>query len=341
MSLGEILDKTIEMYRRRFLLFAGIAALPAAAMLGLHAVDIAWVHTDRWIDTSDDGWMFERLLLAYGYYHISGFLALLVLPAFVRAGTAALFGESTTIWPSLRFANAHWRSYLWLAFLAHIAALILPEALAFGVFYGTGTLLDKLNLIGDSPSVVAIVLLLLEIPAGFLFVLWATALFSFSIPAAALEQFKGFKALRRSWVLTSGSRWRIVFARVMVLLVAWALEISIQYLIRWIAILLYRGHSWTGFNADIYSLAIYFFYAVIASIVGPLFPIAITLLYYDQRVRKEGFDVEVMMQRAGLEAEAGGSGANGLVPGLAGFDRGQAPAWSQFVKFIRSLRGFD
>lgn len=31
------------------------------------------------------------------------------------------------------------------------------------------------------------------------------------------------------------------------------------------------------------------------SLVGPLLTIALTLLYYDQRVRKEGFDLQLMM----------------------------------------------
>jgi hypothetical protein len=32
--------------------------------------------------------------------------------------------------------------------------------------------------------------------------------------------------------------------------------------------------------------------------------IVLTLLYYDQRIRREGFDVERMMQAAGLDANA-------------------------------------
>ena len=31
------------------------------------------------------------------------------------------------------------------------------------------------------------------------------------------------------------------------------------------------------------------------SLVGPLLTIALTLLYYDERVRKEGFDLQLMM----------------------------------------------
>jgi hypothetical protein len=34
--------------------------------------------------------------------------------------------------------------------------------------------------------------------------------------------------------------------------------------------------------------------------LGPIWATGITLFYYDQRVRKEGYDIEWMMQAAGL-----------------------------------------
>jgi hypothetical protein len=36
------------------------------------------------------------------------------------------------------------------------------------------------------------------------------------------------------------------------------------------------------------------------SFLGPIWAAGITLFYYDQRVRKEGYDIEWMMQAAGL-----------------------------------------
>jgi hypothetical protein len=34
--------------------------------------------------------------------------------------------------------------------------------------------------------------------------------------------------------------------------------------------------------------------------IGPIYAIGLTLFYYDQRIRKEGFDIEWMMQAASL-----------------------------------------
>ena len=36
--------------------------------------------------------------------------------------------------------------------------------------------------------------------------------------------------------------------------------------------------------------------SIVAAVVGPLITIAITLLYYDERIRKEAFDLNYMME---------------------------------------------
>jgi len=38
------------------------------------------------------------------------------------------------------------------------------------------------------------------------------------------------------------------------------------------------------------------------SFIGPMYATGLTLFYYDQRVRKEGFDIEWMMEAAGMNA---------------------------------------
>jgi hypothetical protein len=43
----------------------------------------------------------------------------------------------------------------------------------------------------------------------------------------------------------------------------------------------------------------------------PVFGIALVLFYYDQRIRNEGFDIEWMMQRAGLVAPVAMPAATG------------------------------
>jgi hypothetical protein len=42
----------------------------------------------------------------------------------------------------------------------------------------------------------------------------------------------------------------------------------------------------------------------VQALIQPVYGIALVLFYYDQRIRLEGFDIEWMMQRAGLVAPA-------------------------------------
>jgi len=43
--------------------------------------------------------------------------------------------------------------------------------------------------------------------------------------------------------------------------------------------------------------------------VSSLFPIPFTLIHYDQRIRQEGFDIEMMMDAAGMNAVMVGESA--------------------------------
>jgi hypothetical protein len=43
---------------------------------------------------------------------------------------------------------------------------------------------------------------------------------------------------------------------------------------------------------------------IIDTLIGPMYAIGLTLFYYDQRIRKEGYDIERMMQAAGLTPPA-------------------------------------
>ncbi|MGH9519386.1 MAG: hypothetical protein ACRD2D_07035, partial [Terriglobales bacterium] len=55
----------------------------------------------------------------------------------------------------------------------------------------------------------------------------------------------------------------------------------------------------------------YGLFFVVKALLTPVYGIALTLFYFDQRIRKEGFDIEWMMKDAGMEsvAPAGGSGS--------------------------------
>jgi hypothetical protein len=51
--------------------------------------------------------------------------------------------------------------------------------------------------------------------------------------------------------------------------------------------------------------------------LAPISAIALVLFYYDQRIRKEGFDIEWMMQQAGLTQTTSNAPASGIL-GISG-----------------------
>jgi hypothetical protein len=124
--------------------------------------------------------------------------------------------------------------------------------------------------------------LLLIVP-GIIFLLS----YSLVAPITVLEKSRDGAMIRnRSWNLVKGHRWK-AFAILVVVLVAQFLPSSVSLLIQLSA----------GPESPVAEAV----GSVISGIAGlltyPLSPIAFTLLYYDLRIRKEGFDLE-MLSRA-------------------------------------------
>jgi hypothetical protein len=64
-----------------------------------------------------------------------------------------------------------------------------------------------------------------------------------------------------------------------------------------IFVIAYKHNGQVGPVAQAISQIISF---ITNTFIGPIYATGLTLFYYDQRVRKEGYDIEWMMQAAGL-----------------------------------------
>jgi hypothetical protein len=140
-----------------------------------------------------------------------------------------------------------------------------------------------------------VALLGLIVPGIFLFVMWALA-----VPAKVLEDKGVFDSMSRSADLTQGRRWRIFVIGLLFFLLAFVVD----------QLLLWPIHLATGLSGDItlqraqvgWQVASLGATFVAECLVGPLSTIAFTLVYYDERVRKEAFDLQLMI--ATLDASA-------------------------------------
>jgi hypothetical protein len=309
MNLGEILDRTFQIYRSRFLVFIAIAALPALVMMGLNLADVFWLHLHSIIHPPTEIARVWNAVIWLCFFHFSGFLGLIISPAQVHVTSAESLGEESSILSALRFAAARWRSYFWIAVLKLSAELLIPEILFAVLIFGVvlvGLLAGMLN--NNSKMGLSTALLTFAIPAivGFFLFLWLGSCLSLAVPASALERTAGGKALRRSWRLTKGSRLRILVTILMVTVFSWLLMYGLQLICRWIYNYLCRslGHAFEAESQNFFPWAAYLLYAMPSLLLGSIYPIAFTLFYYDQRIRHEGYDVEKMMESAGMNAAA-------------------------------------
>jgi hypothetical protein len=138
------------------------------------------------------------------------------------------------------------------------------------------------------------VFFLLLFPVGIYTILMSLR-YSLAIPACVVEKMKARAAIRRSIELAKGSWGRIFLLALLVGIIKLGLVAVTQFFI-FVAAFRHPGQL-PGPGLLSLSQIMGFF---TNTFLGPIWATGITLVYYDQRVRKEGYDIEWMMQAAGL-----------------------------------------
>ena len=118
--------------------------------------------------------------------------------------------------------------------------------------------------------------------------------YSLAVPACVVENLKARQAIRRSIDLSKGARGRIFLLGLLAIAIQIGLVLVTQ-LFFIVATVQHHGVLPVGVRA-LQQIVAFF----TNTFVGPIYATGLTLFYYDQRVRKEGFDIEWMMQSAGL-----------------------------------------
>jgi hypothetical protein len=123
--------------------------------------------------------------------------------------------------------------------------------------------------------------------------------YSLAIPAAVVEDIKARPAIRRSIELSKGSRGRIFLLMLLIIAVEMGLLFITQIFFVFAVMAAIKNHGevpvWIQISQQIVGF-------LTNSFIGPIYATGITLFYYDQRIRKEGFDIEWMMEGAGMTA---------------------------------------
>ena len=110
--------------------------------------------------------------------------------------------------------------------------------------------------------------------------------YSVSSPAAALESGTSTEALKHSWELTKGSRWKA--------LGLWAVTVGL-IMVTYVGAGIVGGLLGKMIGQIDAMLAV--LSAAVSLLIYPVISCVFTLFYYDLRVRKEGFDIEMLNQQ--------------------------------------------
>jgi uncharacterized membrane protein len=121
-------------------------------------------------------------------------------------------------------------------------------------------------------------------------VILATGL-ALAIPSVVLEPRSASAALSRSWELTRGSRWRIFILAFVLLILLYIPVVAITGLL---AVVLPQASGERFGPASVSTVAAIAIGGVVQMFIYPLFYCVLTVTYYDLRVRKEGFDLELL-----------------------------------------------
>ena len=279
MTLGEVLDRTFQLYKSNFWLFAGITALPFSLLL-IAEVAIAAVgslgakgsatHAPALSPGALGGMVGGGALVLILYFLMIG----AAHAATVFAVSDLYLSRPVSIRGSL--SRVGWKVF-------RVVALFF----LIGLIIGVGVLIAVTLGFIIGPAFIFLGVLLLFVPAIILFCRVAVA-----IPAAMLEDLGAVRALERSVYLTKGHVMQIF---VIFLLVVVATYVAILVLQMPLLILLMASaaaHRTPSFGLQVLQQVAAFVSQVL---VGPIGTIAFSLMYYNLRVRKEAFDIQHLM----------------------------------------------
>ncbi|HEU5350332.1 MAG TPA: hypothetical protein VFU55_01960 [Terracidiphilus sp.] len=308
LTLGEILDRTAQLYRENFLLFTGIAAVYSGVLLVLGLVQIGAQQILR-VEHVEISMRWVIWALAC----ITGVLAFIFAGATVAANNRAVgwlhLGQPATIRGAYASILSQLGRYLWLMTITAFM-VYLPIGLLYGSYLGVIVLYARpKGLIGQPGmaaasmdghalailGIVSAAFFLLLIPVGVYTVIMALR-YALAVPACVVEDTKARKSIRRSIELSKGARGRIFLLFLLVVAVDMGLVMITQL---FFIVSVIKHHNVLPVWERVAQQVVGFF---TNTFVQPILATGLTLFYYDQRVRKEGFDIEWMMRAAGLDA---------------------------------------
>ena len=261
LEVGDLLDETFRMYRRHFLLFGGISvvlSIPSAALFGLALSSFSSVLQQTNGQTLD-----------------------------LRFMTPLLTGLAAGLIVNLLFLPFSMGAITYAACESALGRPVTAGGVLSGVLRRYFPLLGYWLLVLVS-FYVSLVLCILPVALwAWIFVGWVVV-----TPAMFVENIGLGAAFGRSWRLVEGRWWRTFLVLFLIAIIWYIAQFALGAFLQLGQLLLQL------FVSPFIALAISSATGqIVAAVVNPILQIAVVLVYFDLRVRKEGLDLFQMANR--------------------------------------------
>jgi hypothetical protein len=303
MTFGQVFDRTFRLMRDNLRLLLGVAAVPCiaiflviGAIFGFMFVELGPQIAHKTTTPPVFPLYFPAILLCV--YLIFPVIYALYMPAASYAATQADLGVAATFREAYSVAwRRFWRS-LWLMILSILFTIV--PVVACALIIGLVALLLYFAMGSSSGDSMALVL----IPLGILLYVVALVIsilimlrISLAYPACVVEELPAWSSLKRSMQLTKGAKGRIFLMLLVVYALGYALSLAcmaisfaVGSLVAFVAILSHVAAGSTAFYVLIGLAVLGYVLVVIVTCLFTYaaFTTALAVLYYDQRLRKDG-----------------------------------------------------
>jgi glycerophosphoryl diester phosphodiesterase family protein len=298
LTLGELLDRSFSIYRRHFWLFVGIMSVPSILMLIVSVAlqflqppnpAVPGAQPDPVEVLSFVVWggllMFVGMIAYWISYAVATGAATIAVSQLYRGQQITIAGAYEPVWE-----RAVAIALLLLLIGLRIGGVMLLMGVLLAFFVGGTALMSPTF----GPIVGALAGLAVIFVLGLL-IFWMSLRYSVAVPTVVLERLGASTAIARSVALTRGHLGRTFVVVLFCVVVAYAAMAIFQG--PFLAAAVVAGpEEPTGFWLN---LAGVITGSIAGAFTGPLVIIALSVLYYDLRVRKEGLDLQVMISDLG------------------------------------------
>jgi len=270
MELGEILDGALTMYRRHF------------GMLLRLAVLALWLPVSMNIYVQLTGGPLQHPVLYFFMFLIQYFAGLFLTAGAIRIISDSYLGRPTTLAPAIALGMSK---------ILPLFGVALGKGILLGLILGLVFVIAGLSIPAAAAGGGAVVVLFALVFAGLALWLFVFVACGYAVTSqiVVLEPLDGaFDSFGRSWELTRGLKLKVAG----VAFVAWLILFAPTVALGVYAGILQQTNALWG---QILQAGL----ALLPIVLSPILACVFTILYYDLRIRREGFDLQMLGQSLG------------------------------------------